>query len=426
MSYKYYDYDKLEHYEVKIPSRYEYNIIDKENYGIFTKIDWVTMIFNDCSMYDVLCFLDMQDSVIEFSLGQFEMVRGLSTNFVFTYNGVKLEVSDLHFYMDESKLDLSVFDLIMRRVRLDLSGGALDYLRSCGYDVDTRIYDPPVLPEQASYHFTRIDWAYDFINYCPTFMNEFKRYIDNNILDTGRVPCRGVKGGYEAGIKTGKEFTIYIGSGKSDRLLRCYDKRLQFIDRESGVYIKSNPYNNPDSWFRIEWQCRNEFADELILSGFSKIEVLKKLYDRYKFSEKLEISGVRQDVRLFDKLLNWEEITLPAIRQNLHLVKPQSLPERIISWEESIAEFNNMLYEELRPALARAKHRQSFFDNLFKYPNQERRLNAICNKLNNCHINIMDYSKRRGIVFYKNRHHYIDLDLGVFPEGYLDFIKGVL
>ncbi len=307
-------------YEVKVPSRYEYNIIDKDNYGIFPKIDYVSVIFNDCSFYDVLSWIGLQNSVIEFSLGQYEVVRGLSTEFVFSYNGVHLSSSDIGYYIDSSIIDLRIFEIPIRKIKLELSGSALDYLRSIDIDIDEIVYTKPFLPEAGAYHFTRVDFAYDFINYCPTFMSEFRRYIDENILPTGRIPCAGVNGGFEANYKIGKEFTIYIGSNKSKRLLRCYDKKLQFIDRESGTYIKSNPYNNPDSWFRIEWQLRDEASNDAILNKLSFVEVLKKLYCTYKFAERKRTAQGRAPVRFFEQLLNWDEILLPAIRQNLHFV----------------------------------------------------------------------------------------------------------
>ena len=408
-------------YEVKVPLRYEYNILDKDNYGIYMKVDWLTVIFEDCTMYEVLCWINMQDSVLEFALGQYEVVRTLNTEFVFQYNGVQLYTPDLHYYLDDSKLDCKVFDIPLKKIRLDLSGSALDFLRSTGLDMNTHIFNEPQLSEAGQYHFTRIDYAYDFINYCPDFMNEFKRYIDNNIFPTGRVPCRGVNGGMLAQVKTGKEFTIYIGATGSDRLLRCYDKKLQFIDRMTGIYNKANPYNNPDSWFRIEWQCRNKFADELIFNKVDQLSVFKKLYDHYKFSEKKRTATGRAPVMFMEKLLNWDKIVLPAIRQNLHLVKIASLPERIIAWEENIALLNNTLYDELVSRKQQSKKRAQFIHNLYTLPGNERRLNMFINKINECKIDLFKPDKKLGLIEFNNRLWYVDYENGIIPDA--DFLR---
>ena len=113
------------------------------------KIDWLTVMFFDCSLHDVLNWIELGDCVISFwvlmsSAG--DMIRF----FKFIYNGVCLETSALNFYGHQ--MDVLLFDVVVPKIRLELSGSALDYLRSRGINMDDHRLVPPI-PEGGSYHF---------------------------------------------------------------------------------------------------------------------------------------------------------------------------------------------------------------------------------------------------------------------------------
>lgn len=292
---------------------------------IYCKIDWLTLMFFDSTMNDVLKWLHLDDCVSDFCLSRFEQSRGYDQVFKFIYNGVMLETSTFSFYGED--LDVSIFDTVVPKIRLELSGTALDYLRSIGVDMNDYRLVEPILSEGGSYHFTRCDWAFDFINYKPDFVDRMIDHINTHKLPSERIPLASTKGAISCKLVTCGQKTIYLGSPQSDRMLRVYDKRMQHLNLTTQTYCKPNPYGDPDSWFRIEWQTRNKFANNLV-HGYDEKgvpadfkSILKDIFDRYAFADGTidARNKARPCVDFWLSLFDWSDLEKRII-QNANFV----------------------------------------------------------------------------------------------------------
>lgn len=292
----------------------QYTTLDNDG-KVYCKLDWITCMFFDCSMNTVLSWLKLDDLVSDFLLQFYQRCQGYDHRFEFSCNGIMLDCSAFDFYGQQ--VDVCIFDKVVPKLRLELSGSGLDFLRSRGVDIDNFVRQPINLPEGAQYHFTRCDFAYDFINYCPEFMDQLLDYIYHNQLPSGRVPIYRMTSGVSCRVVTGGQKIVYLGSNQSDRMLRIYDKRLEQIDKLSWVYKKPNPYGDPDSWFRIEWQCRNKFANNMLVGVDDQGRmhdfktILKLIFLKYAFAEGLSGDRHRNHVKPVDfwqNLFDWEHL----------------------------------------------------------------------------------------------------------------------
>lgn len=306
-----------------IPQPFSYRTLDNDG-KIYCKIDWMTVIFEKCTLNHVLKWLKLDNCVSEFCESVYEQSRGYDVLFKFLYNGIILETSKFGFFEGQAT---STFDTVVPKIRLELSGSALDYLRSINVDMDTYRFVVPELPEGGGYHFTRVDWAYDFVNYMPGFVDKMIDHCHTNALPSGRIPLASTKGAIGCRIVTGGQKTVYLGSPQSDRMLRVYDKRMQHVDLSTGAYKKSNPYGNPDSWYRIEWQTRNKTAHAYAIGTDDKgnhadfKSILYDIFEKYAFADGTYDArrSKRPPVEFWKMLFNWKEIESRII-QNANFV----------------------------------------------------------------------------------------------------------
>lgn len=311
-----------------------YNHLDASG-KIFCKVDWVTMIFTDCCMNDVLSWLYLKDSVSDFCRNMYEVSRGYSDVVKFMYNGIVLETNKFSFYGDQPE---DVFDVVVPKLRLELSGSGLDFLRSVGVEMNEYRFIRPALPEGSTYHFSRIDFAYDFIDYQPTFLDELIDHCNTHQLPSGRVPLASTHGAIKCKIVTGDRKVCYLGSEQSDRFLRVYDKRLQSINRTTGTYVKANPYGNPESWIRVEWQLRNLKAHDLALDNTQDFKsILKHIFDAYSMADGQRDSHTlkRAVVDFWLRLFPWREVESRII-QKANFVEVETVESRVINSFENI------------------------------------------------------------------------------------------
>lgn len=366
------------------PQQITYHSLDNQG-KIYCKIDWLTAIFENCSMNQILEWLKLGDCVSDFCAAAFEQSRGYDQVFKFVYNGIMLETSTFNFYGQD--MSVMLFDVICPRIRLEISGGALDYLRSIGVDMNSYRFVRPNLPEGGSYHFTRCDFAYDFINYMPEFVDQLIDHINRNRLPSERVPLASTKGAIGCRVVTGGQKTVYLGSPQSDKMLRVYDKRMEQSDLNTRTYKRPNPYNDPESWFRIEWQTRNRLAHDLTLDQTQDFKsILKIIFDKYAFAEGnggKNYCRNRQAVDFWLKLFNWQEVEKRII-QNAKYVVCESPEEKLIKSFETGMIRSFILYLTLmgKEGLQEACNR--YLASLYlPDPVSERRYLAFLNKLNN-------------------------------------------
>lgn len=360
---------------------------------IYTKIDWLTVMFFDCSLNDVLRWIHLEDCVDEFIAGVYEQSRGYDEVFRFVYNYVLLETSKFNYY--GSSDDVSIFNVVVPKIRLDLSGSALDYLRSLGLDMDTYRLVRPELPEGGSYHVTRCDWAFDLINYKPEFLDRLIDHIQTHKLKTDRIPLASTHGAIGFKLALGGQKTVYLGSSQSDKLLRVYDKRLQFTNRSTGTYVKDNPYDNPDSWIRIEWQTRNKYANNLALSvspsgeynDFKKI--LKCIFEHYAFADGRMYNKYvqRSVVDFWNDLFDWKDLESRII-QNAKYVEPVTAEERLeTQWERNI---QVSMFWQSKHSRKEEVERFNKYLRWLEDPENSARFLRFLNRFNECNVPISD------------------------------------
>lgn len=282
--------------------------------GIYFKIDWFSMVFNERSFNDVLKWLRIDHFISDFLEKQYERASGWMPTMVFSYEGVTLETSTYNL-VGLSPDDEGVFDRKLPQLRLNISGGGLDFLRSLKLDVDTHLRDWSQVPQPA--HITRCDFAFDLINFKPDILDQMIEHCRQNATESGKIrlyQSQAVK----FSIREGDQKTLYFGAPTSDQMLRVYDKRMQFTDRRTGSY-KDNPYNNPDSWIRFELQTRNKKAQKYCYNvEQDPLALFKQIYKDYSFSEiwKRSNGDHYRVCEWWVQLFDWNTIT--KIIQNLY------------------------------------------------------------------------------------------------------------
>lgn len=330
-----------------LPQIVDYN--DRLEHGrIYCKIDTLTFMFKDCTINMVLRWLRLTDSVGEFLQSMYRQDSGMIPKFIFTFSDIRIEAAQIGFYnVDRS---IPMFDVICPEIRLYLGGNALDYLRSIGVDFYDHRFVVPDLGPSGFYHCTRCDWAFDFVDYKPEFLDTLIDYVQNNSLPSGRVPVANTAFGYTLRLGS-SEKTLYIGSPTSDKVLRCYDKRMQLYNVDTGLWLQA-PYGECNSWFRLEWQLRNSSAHKTLFSKDpdtgecnSFITMLKQVFDVYSFSDPTydNTHGPRPVVDFWQKFLPWEEISSKIV-QNAKYVQPKNRVDKVKYFVEKVAVRNILEY----------------------------------------------------------------------------------
>lgn len=339
---------------------------------IFFKIDWYSCMFYNCSLRRLIT--DFRPGFVEsdvVSSCQTCMLMYEIKYRIELYPGVHLEfpkASEQHFIVDP-KSEGHLLDIMFPSIKLDISGTGLDYLRQLPdpgtgemrsdepYFIWLLRHISDFFPEFQP-NITRCDFAYDLINYAPTFIQDISTFYHHYYNIGDRILCLGNKGenakGYKITIRNGAESSVYVGTPTSDKLLRIYDKKLQLCpdgawksDPPSDYLVDGQP---PKSWIRLELQTRRDKAQSLILydgfQGGSILVPLRYIFDNYAFrvpdrSYKDDRSRVLAD--FWQDLFEWDVI--PQIVQNLHSVEVRSISEIMHEREQR-------LISQLVPVLA--------------------------------------------------------------------------
>ncbi len=291
--------------------------VDDHSPAVFMALDAYTAVFNDECMRNVLEWLGVDMDL--YSDDIFKTMHMChycgDDNFMFAFNGILVFARKYYFYGYNP--DTSIFDLVVPQVRIDVKGIGLQWLREIGFDPDRKLRDPSYL--LPSGHVTRVDFAYDFIDYMPNLYYDLKDYCENNQTDTGRISCGGT-GGVTCTIQSGSRRLIYLGSNQSTKMLRVYDKKLEMTDRKTGL-LKENIYACPNSWIRIEWQIRDDTAHKMCLDSADMLAILKELYKSYQFQDVANTTKQnRRPSEFWINLFNWEE--LPNLAHNIQIEEP--------------------------------------------------------------------------------------------------------
>lgn len=288
-------------------------------------------MFHDVSINDVLKYIKQSDYVSDFAKSLYEK-HGMVESFVFVYNYIRFDVGKHYFYNVDPEFNL--FDITVPVLRLDLSGKALDYLRSFGWD----FYEQRCLTSELDFHVTRCDWAFDLVDYKPEFLDQLIDHLQQNQLKSGRVPLISSKGAVKYELKLGSQKTVYLGSSQSDKMLRVYDKKLQLQDAETEIWKEPVSFPDCKSWLRIEYQTRNYNAHGLVMPGENfqirlYDDILKLVFETFAFAD--ASVDVRQDKRtateFWTNLFPWEEVRSKII-QNAKYVEYKDPQTRLYQY----------------------------------------------------------------------------------------------
>lgn len=295
--------------------------------AIYAKLDWYSAVLYNRSMSYILGKLGVHYELYDQLMASaYEQSRGFKSAMVFSANNITLEMSFDDFLSTEYD---KLFDTSFSKIRLDISGKGLDYLRSV-MNIDNALTDDSFWGENlVDYHVTRADFAFDFVNYKGEFVDNLMNWIKDaersgDLHSVGRLRT-GVRSGCKYSYRCGDQKTVYFGCSGSDKLVRIYDKLLEYS--KNGVVVKELPQAFADegeinSWFRIEFQNRRKVADMNLFGCNGNLErVLRHLFDSYLIRDKNN-----EPLPFMVDLYDWE--SLPPIIQNLQFAITKSVLDK--------------------------------------------------------------------------------------------------
>lgn len=300
--------------------------------GLFFKFDWYSAVWDQISVNEVAQYYQLPSLFSEDVNKVFETNIGAIDYIGYDWNGVKFFVDKLSYkeIPDSIKLEKGLFFCKFPKVKIDLSGTALDWLRANVFnhkyigDLDNFLrirlpiidYDSNGRPIFRG-HVTRTDAAFDFVNIKDDQFQSMLEWCTEWIKEHDRILIRGMPGGIKFEVHLGSSRkTLYLGRSTSTRLLRIYDKRLQYYDKGLNIWKYDIgdyrlPYDHPNSWWRLEYQCRRDDAETILYQqlGQDNLEefatnLLGVIFDRYAFRDP-NYSIDHREAKVLDF---WEEL----------------------------------------------------------------------------------------------------------------------
>lgn len=284
-------------------------------YGVYPKLDYFQAVFNDVDFAYVLEWLGLPVNKFgDFLTNSYERGLGYDTHIGYRFENISIEtrVDYLIKYNESGEHDLVYWTF--SKIFLIVSGKGLDYLRSLGIAVDERFRRQPEVNEVSGkpvMHPTRCDFAFDLINYQASFLDDCLSHLSNY---SQWVPLSGQMAPIKFSVRTGDQKTLYLGSPRSDKLLRVYDKKMEQSDRYGNLASSPVDYE-VDSWIRVEYQTRNDETWRILYGEGDYLSIFRYIFDRYTFK-----AADGKPAQFWLDLFNWDEI--PAIIQNAKLVSP--------------------------------------------------------------------------------------------------------
>lgn len=269
---------------------------------VYGKLDWYSVMIYNVSFRKVLQFLKVEyDFYNDLIANGFQRNCCYSTQQIFTFNGITLEINFDDFLLLDGDIE-KIFDFDFVHIRLDISGTGLDFLRGIfkqPYELELYLQNLEsynIFGEvDKDFKITRADFAFDFVNYekCPDFVEKLldwfykTEYDPNYRTSSGGLNCGRPNAPIKYSLRSGDQHTIYLGTTRSNRLVRIYNKLMQY--QKNGVIVKPLPFpENMDvkSWFRIEFQTRKVEASKYLF-GFNRFEdILKIIFNDYLIRDK--------------------------------------------------------------------------------------------------------------------------------------------
>lgn len=342
--------------------------MERLNKGIFASLDWCDVVFSDMTFDEVLSSMSFDNSFspdfVEMFLHCHPVSRGYFDDLFFNFYGGTIQLRGKEVY-DRFSIHSKDINLInvdqffatrFDYIKVSFGGSALLELRSLGFDVDSWIFQPFVLPlDHGEYHFTRLDFAYDLINYKPDFLRKVaascKKYQDPNTLKL----CVGRQSGITWEYHSGRKDCLYLGKGGSEISLRIYDKFLQLNSLTGNGLLNTRysyghvvPVQDLRSWIRIELQVRRQFkcADCVYSSNSSFESIFKFIYDKFAVREgsSSDLHGLAPVCSEWQNLFDFNKIG--SLMQNSYFVQSDPITpiEKAANWIETACMGNLILY----------------------------------------------------------------------------------
>lgn len=279
-----------------------------ENLGIYPKLDYFQAVFEDVDFAYVLEYIGLPATQFgDFLTNSYERSLGYIDHIGYRFENISLETRAEYLVKhDGEECDLS--NWIFSKIYLIISGQGLDYLRDKGIDVDHRFRQQPAVNEitgRPVMHPTRADFAFDLINYKPDFLDSCIAHASNF---TNGIPLCGICKPLKFSVRTGDQKTMYIGSPRSEKLLRIYDKMMEKSDRYGNLLSSPVDYD-VNSWIRVELQTRKSESQRVLYGEGDYMSIFRYIYDYYCFR-----GNDGKPAEFWLNLFEWEKI--PAIIQN--------------------------------------------------------------------------------------------------------------
>lgn len=258
----------------------------------YQKIDWLTLVVMNDSPISILKLLHADSILDDLVVNQFDRDQGYDTRRVFSFNGVSFDFDlEKALVNDKDNDGYGVFSAIYQKFRVDISGSGLDYLRDIGFDVNSFLSYIRDNFEPDHIRPTRIDYAFDIVNYeqevLYSFINEIKACELSGLLDPSSrlrfINSRPSGNNYSYRFGNGQA-TFYFGTPRSESLLRIYDKRLQFLNgsKTFPAFEEVKRHEPVNSWIRFELQTRSRFCCNFLRSNNSMLDVWKYICSNYR------------------------------------------------------------------------------------------------------------------------------------------------
>lgn len=235
--------------------------------------------------------------------------------------------------IDQNGIECDIIDEEFGRIRLNLSGSGLGFLRD-RFQMNISDLDPEVALHDekfwgqlmVDYRVSRCDFAFDYINYLPDTVEQLIDHCYNWMVTCKKSRIRTTfKGNCSFKVYSGdKVKCVYLGSHTSNCYLRIYDKIIEQKVKqktdciEYPAIFKMFELQDIESWFRMELQTRDDISMYLL---FQPKTVTQYLNDKQKkalpFPDKLgDYSYILRYILDKYLLLN-EDGTIPEFMQLL-------------------------------------------------------------------------------------------------------------
>ena len=328
---------------------------DLDQFNVFPKFDWLSLVWNDVSFGQIAKIFGLWDIYDQQGfVNAFNTIYCRSNLFdysEFSFNGFRVVViGEPDKFRDDGFVNF--YDKKLKWIETDISGAGLDYIRNKGFDIDRMIFGLRIasckvceVPE-SPFHVTRVDVAFDLINFMPEFLDESVN-LCRQYGNCKSVRVRGTgntKKPISWSFREGNQKTLYLGSSGSDKLCRVYDKKLQFdqdprkwlscpyvkingcppgtfLNEYSDDVLKNAERENPQSWLRIEAQLRNDPANMIVDSENDFLKIFKWINLAYSMILKLKLvpCGILCSIGVKSLLLFKMQIALNSLRTILNV-----------------------------------------------------------------------------------------------------------